>query len=108
MVIDDANMFLYSLFFFGGLSIHLSTAVLAHMFSYNMYVKSQSFVGPFTHQRLHHPAAAVLIVICIEHALSIFHDIPIIWTCDVKGAAGDIVYVTVLSYMESEVRVGTM
>ena len=27
-----------SLFFFGGLSIHLSTALLAHMFSYNMCV----------------------------------------------------------------------
>jgi hypothetical protein len=27
---------LCSLFFFGGLSIHLSTALLAHMFSYNM------------------------------------------------------------------------
>ena len=30
--------FFCSLFFFGGLSIHLSTALLAHMFSYNMYV----------------------------------------------------------------------
>src|SRR5882757_5513512 len=26
-----------SLFFFGGMSIHLSTAMLAHLFSYNMY-----------------------------------------------------------------------
>ena len=30
----------YSVFFFGGLSIHLSTAMLAHMFSYDMYVTS--------------------------------------------------------------------
>ncbi|KAG2019686.1 hypothetical protein CC2G_005101 [Coprinopsis cinerea AmutBmut pab1-1] len=28
----------FFLFFFGGMSIHLSTAILAHMFSYNMYV----------------------------------------------------------------------
>ena len=28
----------YSVFFFGGLSIHLSTALLAHLFSYDMYV----------------------------------------------------------------------
>ena len=27
-----------SLFFFGGMSIHLSTAMLAHLFSYDMYV----------------------------------------------------------------------
>lgn len=27
-----------SSFFFGGLSIHLSTAILAHLFSYNMWV----------------------------------------------------------------------
>ena len=28
----------FSLFFFGGMSIHLSTAMLAHLFSYDMYV----------------------------------------------------------------------
>ena len=28
--------FLTSWFFFGGLSIHLTTAILAHLFSYNM------------------------------------------------------------------------
>ena len=30
--------YLFSLFFFGGMSIHLSTAMLAHLFSYDMYV----------------------------------------------------------------------
>jgi hypothetical protein len=31
------NAVSHSLFFFGGLSIHLSTAILAHLFSYDMY-----------------------------------------------------------------------
>ena len=34
--------YLSSLFFFGGMSIHLSTAMLAHLFSYDMYASFSS------------------------------------------------------------------
>ena len=35
-------LYLSSLFFFGGMSIHLSTAMLAHLFSYDMYASFSS------------------------------------------------------------------
>lgn len=37
-LLDRSDQPFNSVFFFGGLSIHLSTAMLAHMFSYDMWV----------------------------------------------------------------------
>ena len=39
--------YLFSLFFFGGMSIHLSTAMLAHLFSYDMYCVCPYFTQCF-------------------------------------------------------------
>jgi hypothetical protein len=44
--VDEADLwFLRGLFFFGGLSIHLSTALLTLMFSYNMFVFSWLYLS---------------------------------------------------------------